>query len=181
MNTFPSEIEKDFLTFLYDYHFLSFKDAQYLFKSKLYYKKQILDLINDDYIKKHKSGSYILSNAGKRYLKSLGYDFSTKMAYSNEYIQRQKIISFIAAFYYFSDNIKFIPSFLHKDKDIFTIKSRRYIGLIKINNKEYNIIGRLGMYHITIDVTNSNVKIGDEVILDVSPLYVDSNIRREYR
>lgn len=52
---------------------------------------------------------------------------------------------------------------------------------VKINNKEYNIIGRLGMYHITIDVTNSNVKIGDEVILDVSPLYVDSNIRREYR
>lgn len=137
MNKFPSNIEKDFLSFLYDYHFLSYKDAQYLFKSKLYYKKQILDLINDDYIKKHKSGSYILSNAGKRYLKSLGYDFSTKMAYSNEYIQRQKLISFIAAFYYFSNNVEFIPSFKHKDKDIFTIKSRRYIGLLKINNIEY--------------------------------------------
>lgn len=151
MNKFPSEIEKSFLTFLYDYHFLSCNDAQYLFKSKLYFKKQILSLINDDYIKKHKSGSYILSSAGKRYLKSLGYDFSTKMAYSSEYIQRQKIISFIAAFYYFSDNIKFIPSFLHKDKDIFTIKSRRYIGLIKINNKDYLT------YYISKDQNNKYV------------------------
>ena len=51
---------------------------------------------------------------------------------------------------------------------------------VKINNKTYNVVGRLGMYHITVNVTNSNVKVGDEVILDVSPLYVDSSIRREY-
>lgn len=158
MNKFPSDIEKDFLSFLYEYHFLSFDSAKYLFKSKLYYKRQILDLINNDYIKKYKSNSYILSSAGKRYLKSLGYDFSTKMAYSNEYIQRQKIISFIAAFYYYSDDIKFIPSFKHKDKDIFTIKSRRYIGLIKINNKEYLT------YYISKD---QNTKYVNSVFFDI--------------
>jgi len=52
---------------------------------------------------------------------------------------------------------------------------------VTINEKSYPIIGRLGMYHITVDVTGSDVKIGDEVILDISPLYVDSTIRREYK
>lgn len=61
-------------------------------------------------------------------------------------------------------------------KSLFRKKSLK----VKINDKSYNVVGRLGMFHITVDVTNSNVKIGDEVILDVSPLYVDSNIRREY-
>lgn len=51
---------------------------------------------------------------------------------------------------------------------------------VKINDKRYNIIGRLGMYHMAIDVTNSNVKIGDSVYLDINPLYIDSKLRREY-
>ena len=38
------------------------------------------------------------------------------------------------------------------------------------------------MYHIIIDITGSDeIKINDVVTLQVSPLYVDSHIRREYR
>lgn len=51
----------------------------------------------------------------------------------------------------------------------------------KINGKTYKIIGRLGMYHITLDITGSDIKVGDEILLDISPIYVDSNIRREYK
>ena len=50
-----------------------------------------------------------------------------------------------------------------------------------IQDKEYNIIGRVGMYHIVVDITDSdNIEIGCEVDLDIAPLQVNSMIRREY-
>ena len=49
-----------------------------------------------------------------------------------------------------------------------------------INDKKYNVIGKVGMYHMAIDITNSNIKINDIVYLDVNPLHVDGKIRREY-
>ena len=52
---------------------------------------------------------------------------------------------------------------------------------VKINNECYRVIGRLGMYHSIIDITNSkNIKIGDEVIFDIPPLQANEEIRREY-
>ena len=52
---------------------------------------------------------------------------------------------------------------------------------IKIDDQRCKILGRIGMYHVSADVTGKDIKINDEVILDVSPMYVDSSIRREYR
>ena len=50
-----------------------------------------------------------------------------------------------------------------------------------INNKTYPVIGKIGMFHIIVDITNSSdVTIGDKVIAPVSPLYIDSDVRREY-
>lgn len=51
---------------------------------------------------------------------------------------------------------------------------------VTINNKKYNVIGKVGMYHMTIDITGSDIKINDTVYLDINPLHVDSKIRREY-
>lgn len=51
---------------------------------------------------------------------------------------------------------------------------------ITINDKEYDIIGKVGMYHVTVDITGSDVKIGDTAKLEVNPAYVDSKVRREY-
>ena len=51
----------------------------------------------------------------------------------------------------------------------------------KINGKNYKIIGRLGMYHSIIDVTDSeDIKLGDLVTLDITPLQTNDEIRREY-
>ena len=62
-----------------------------------------------------------------------------------------------------------IKSFLRKD------------GLrVTINDKKYDVIGKVGMYHLAIDITGSNVKVNDFVYLDVNPLDVDGRIRREY-
>ena len=52
---------------------------------------------------------------------------------------------------------------------------------VKINNQYFNIIGRLGMYHAIIDITDSkDLNIGEEVQLDITPLQTNDIIRREY-
>ena len=51
---------------------------------------------------------------------------------------------------------------------------------VTINDEKYNVIGKVGMYHLAIDVTDSNIKVNDIVYLDVNPLHVDGKIRREY-
>ena len=62
-------------------------------------------------------------------------------------------------------------------KDAFKDKSL----YVEINGEKCKVLGRIGMYHVSVDVTGKDVKINDEVIFNVSPMYVDSSIRREYR
>lgn len=67
-------------------------------------------------------------------------------------------------------------------KDSFKDKSL-YVE-IKTNSKEYTkckVLGRVGMYHITVDITGKDVKIGDEVKLNVNPIFIQNTIRREYK
>ena len=51
---------------------------------------------------------------------------------------------------------------------------------ISISGKKYPVIGRVGMNHITVDITNSDIKIDEEVELEIAPVLVSSKIRREY-
>lgn len=51
---------------------------------------------------------------------------------------------------------------------------------LKINDKQYCVVGRVGMNHVAVDVTNNLVKIGDEVKIEINPVLVSSGIRREY-
>ena len=62
-------------------------------------------------------------------------------------------------------------------KDLFKDKKLK----VTIANKKHRVMGKIGMYHIAIDITGSEtIKINDIIDLDINPLYVDSGIRREY-
>ena len=69
-------------------------------------------------------------------------------------------------------------------KDSFKDKSLYVNILCKDGNEEKyercKVLGRIGMYHISVDVTGKSVQVGSRVKLDVSPMFVDSSIRREY-
>lgn len=70
-----------------------------------------------------------------------------------------------------------IISVLMEIKKIFKDNSLK----VKIKNNYYKIIGRIGMYHAIIDITNSsNINVGDEVELNITPLQANDEIRREY-
>ena len=51
---------------------------------------------------------------------------------------------------------------------------------VKINDKRYRVVGTVGTYHVAIDITGSDIKLGDIAYFDVSPLNIDSKLRREY-
>lgn len=53
--------------------------------------------------------------------------------------------------------------------------------MVMVDNKPCRILGRIGMNCIEIDVTDIDAKIGSTVLIDVKPMYIQSNIRREYR
>ena len=62
-------------------------------------------------------------------------------------------------------------------KDFF----KKQVKYVEINNQNCKILGRIGTYHVTCDITDKDVKIGDKVIIGINPKFVDSSIEREYR
>ena len=63
-----------------------------------------------------------------------------------------------------------LKSFIKKDK----LK-------VFINGKEYGTVGKIGMYHINVDIKNDNIKPGDEAIIDVNTIHLDSKVERIYK
>jgi len=52
---------------------------------------------------------------------------------------------------------------------------------VYINNKEYEVVGKVGMYHMNVDIKNDVIKPGDEVIINVNTLHVNSKVERIYK
>ena len=79
-----------------------------------------------------------------------------------------------------NDTFKFVDKLrLTKDAVINIFKDNRIF--VYINGKKYFVIGKVGMNHIAVDVTNEKVEINDIVKLEASPILVNSKIRREYK
>lgn len=123
------------MLFVKKYKYVKVSDFKYLYANKQYYQTKIKHLINNNYLRKIK-WYIVLGAEGKKYLENLGYKCS-RISYEKTYIERQKIISSFAARYYNNKKIKFIPSIDLKDKQIFTITSRRFIGILNIDKTDY--------------------------------------------
>ncbi len=52
---------------------------------------------------------------------------------------------------------------------------------VKINGRMFSVIGEIGLSHTAVDITNSDVKIGDTASVDISPLMVNPRIPRIYK
>lgn len=52
---------------------------------------------------------------------------------------------------------------------------------VKINGRMYSVIGEIGLSHTAVDITGSDVKIGDTASVDISPLMVNPRIPRIYK
>ena len=51
---------------------------------------------------------------------------------------------------------------------------------VTINGQKCPILGMVGTCHVTIDITDKNINIGDEVIFNANIKHVDSSIKREW-
>lgn len=145
-----NEKDLEILLFVNKYKYVKISDFKYLYSNKQYYQTKVKHLINNKYLRKIKW--YVtIGNVGKKYLESLGHKCS-KISYEKTFVERQKIISSFATRYYNSKNIKFVPSMDIKDKQVFTITSRRFIGILNIEETDYLI------YYISKKHTNKYIQ-----------------------
>lgn len=110
------------------------------------------------------------------------------VGYSNTFKTKTKTkVAIVPCGYMDGINVK-------NDRDMFrTVDKLRYIVRdikdffknqsinININGKTCKVIGRIGTYHLTCDITGKEVRIGDKVEINVNPKFVNSVVRREYR
>lgn len=122
------------LKFLSKYKMLKVEDATLIYHTKRYYRDRINKLINKGYVKRYKS-YIILDKKGRKILGEVGQGY-IKNIKNKAYMERLKAITSIATLS-IDSTIKFEPSWLIKEKNIFTETARRYIGKLIIVHKEY--------------------------------------------
>lgn len=124
---------------------------------------------------------YLKANIAE--IRELPKDFN--VGYSNVYTTKQNTkVAIIPCGYADGFNVQ-------TGKDMFRLidKIRYVVGDLKnifrkqqlfvnINGKKCPILGRIGTYHITVDITGKDVKINDEAIFNANIKHVDSSIKR---
>lgn len=136
MNYFPNGDEEiSLIKFIAKFQYLSVSDAKYFFSSKKYYRNRINNLISKRLLKKNKL-TLILDELGIEYAKLFNFEY-TRRNRNKKYISRLLQLSNLGAFYNKCNLLTYTPSFSVKDKDMFTITARRFIGIFEINGFDY--------------------------------------------
>ena len=106
------------------------------------------------------------------------------IGYSNTYKTRKETkVAIVPTGYAEGYHMK-LSSFGNKVRDVIQAIKRLFKDTklyVEINNKRYPILGRIGMYHVTVNITGEDFKIGEKVKMNANPLYVDSSVRRLYK
>lgn len=78
-----------------------------------------------------------------------------------------------------NDTFRFLDilRYLYADAKLFLKDNTLYAS---VNGQRVPLLGRVGMYNIILDVTNTNIQIGDTVSISVNPLLIESSILRVY-
>jgi len=77
------------------------------------------------------------------------------------------------------DSYRFRDGLLYILSDIKRTLSRKSV-YVRINGKNARVLGHIGMTHTVCDITNISCDIGDIVEFDISPLYISSEIFKEF-
>ncbi len=130
-----------------------------------------------------KKVGYLKSNVTEIKVLPAGYN----IGYSNSYTTTKETkIAIIPCGYADGINVKV-------DRDMFrTVDKLRYIVrdikdalkskklYVNINGEQCEILGRIGMFHVCANITGKVIKINDEAKFEINPMFVDSNITRDY-
>lgn len=157
LNYFPNGDEEiSLIKFISKFQYLGVNDTKYFFKSKKYYRKRITNLVQKKYLRRTKL-TLVLDELGIEYAKLFRFDYNP-LNRNKKYFQRLLYISNLGAFLHDSNTVIFTPSFSMKDKEMFTMTARKFIGILEINGIEYLT------YHISEDHDN---KYQVSVIYDI--------------
>lgn len=136
MNYFPNGDEEiDLIKFIAKYQYLKISNSKYFFSSKKYYRNRVSNLVSKRFLKKIKS-NLVLDELGIEYAKLFKFTYN-RLNRNKKYFTRLLYLSDIGAFYNNCNTVKFMPSFAMKDKEMFTITARRFIGILEINGIDY--------------------------------------------
>ena len=136
MNKLSKE-DEEVIKYLAKYKIMRIDDTKIIYKTEWYHRIRVKKLIEAGYVKKYKFYYIELDREGRKHLRLTGKDY-IKNKSNNSYMERLKGLSKIATIT-INSNIIINPSWLIKDKEIYTDMARKYLAELIVGYNKYLI------------------------------------------